>query len=765
MPNKQLTASVRLNTRQFEQKLKRIARGIDAINNSVGKQSNAYQSVNNALGETDKIADRVKRKINETTKSTNNWVSALNSATGKLTKCKSIVGTLSSKMGKLAGLLLGGLSVGTAIQGADTLTGAQNRFNNIASQQLGDNAYTKDSSGKVTGYSDKALGFTQTTMDKIYASAQKTRVEYADMLSNVSKTMTLAPDAFGGNIDNAIRFQEIMAEAYAVGGASAAEMSTSMYQLTQALGSGTLAGDELRSVREGAPLAYQQIEKFAQGVLRSEESLKDLASQGKITSEIVVAAIMSAGDEMDQAFALTKFRFTDVFNQIKSAAQKTFSPVVEMLTEKLNEAVDNGLVEKFETLFTNIAKAVMIAFNYVERFATAVANNWYWIQDLIIAGLIAIGVYEAALIASRIVHAITDIALWIAQASAATKYLIIIGIIAIAIYLVSQVWTDFANGVITLGQAIIRVLLIIGIAGVLIALVLGLWMPALIIAGITALLVVIFKFFGYVCGGVAWLVATIWNIVVGIVNGIIQFLWTRFVEPWIGIIEWVLNVFNGGFNSFGDAVKNLLGNIISWFLSLGKVVTKIIDAIFGTNWTDGLSALQDKVLGWGKNENSITLSREAPEVLQRVSATDAYNNAFDWGSNLMNFQNEASEKEKTSALDEIGNKLGLTDVFNKMNNLGSGDSLSYDNPEKLLGNISDNTDDISSSLDLTKEDLEYLRRVADMEWKKEYTTASIKVEMTNNNTVDGKYDLSKLAIDLRDMIEEEMYAVADGVYS
>ena len=122
---------------------------------------------------------------------------------------------------------------------------------------------------------------------------------------------------------------------------------------------------------------------------------------------------------------------------------------------------------------------------------------------------------------------------------------------------------------------------------------------------------------GVICGAVLVLAAIIGNTVIGLLNAIIQFIWSIFVEPFLGIIEWILNVCNGGFNSFGDAVANLIGNIISWFLSLGKVVTKIIDAIFGTDWTGGLNALQDKVLAWGKNENSITLDREAPTIDHR----------------------------------------------------------------------------------------------------------------------------------------------------
>ena len=812
MANKQLTASVRLNTTQFEQKLRTIARSIDALNNAVGKQGNAYQQVNAALGKEEAIVKRVKKKTDETNNSTKKWVKTLNAATNKLSKCKSLVGSVASRMGGLTGKLLGGLSVGVAINGADNLTGAQNRFNNIASQQLGNSAYTRGSDGNVTGYSEKALNFTKDTMDKIYSSAQKVRTEYSDMLSNVSKTMTLAPDAFQGNIDNAIRFQEIMAEAYAVGGASAAEMSTSMYQLTQALGAGTLAGDELRSVREGAPLAYQKIEEFAQGVLNTSESLKDLAADGKITSEMVVAAVMNMGDEMDQAFALTKFRFTDVWNQIKSAAQKSFSPVVEMMTDKLNEAVNNGLIQKLEKVFMSVAKAVMIVYKVISNVVNYVVDNWGWIKQVVISALIAIIAYETMLLACRIAYGIISLKIWIAENQAAFQLMLsiitiiaIIAILVITVYLLWQTWSDFANGAITLGEAIIRTLLIIAIVCLLIGIIIG-NIPLIIIAIVAAILALIVAFFGEVCYGAAWLAAvivdilsgiwnvivwliqaivsgivwlgvTILNIVIGVINAIIQFLWAQFVEPWIGIIEWVLNAMNGGFDSFGDAVKNLLGQIISWFLSLGKVVTKIIDAIFGTDWTSGLNALQDSVLSWGKNEDAITISRDAPEI-KRIDAGDVTSSvwhsmdswhtgfinpgdwgsaAYDWGSDLMNFQLDSSG-DNTSLLDKLSNSLGLGDLIGET-------SLDPNTSEELLKGISDDTDSISDSMDLTREDLEYLRRVADMEWKKEFTTASITVDMSNYNTINGDGDLDGLVTRLADKLYDEMNAVANGVYT
>lgn len=702
-----------------------------------------------------------------------NWATNAYQALNAFRSSHTVFGGIWQYVKQIAGTLLGIQTVRIAIQGADTLVGAQNKLNNIAVQTMGDSAYATDSKGNVTGYSQKALDFTQDAMDKIYVSAQRSRSSYDEMAKNVSKVMTLSGKAFDNNVDNAIRFQETMAKAYAVGGATASEMSASMTQLTQALGAGILAGDELRSVREGAPLAYKAIEEFAQGVLDTDLSLKELASDGFITSEMVVAAIMNMSDSIDKQFALTKWRFSEVWESIKNSAKKAFEPVITMMTNMLNRAVDSGLVQKAEQFFTKVAKGLLIVMRVIENTIKWVADNWNWLKWVILGGLIA-------LITVQIAFGVVSAVVWWQQTKAAliaagavnvtfwsfVKLIAGILVVVLAIAALITIFIAWRNGAIETTQAIGLALLAVA---VIIGVIIG-WIPALIIAAIG----LIIMYLDYFLGAVYVVGAAIWNIVVGVVNAIIQFMWTYFVEPWIGIVEWVLNVFNGGFNSFGDAVKNLLGNIISWFLSLGTVVTKIIDAIFGTNWTGGLNALKDKVLQWGKNENAISLTREAPNVLNRVEYGAAWDKgmehgsiAQDWVNGLgSKFQKQESTVKKPSMLDQIGGKLGLTDTFANMGKFPTEGVGTPDvDTQKILDSIDGNTGKIADSMELTDEDLDYLRRIADMEWKKEYTVAEIKVDMTNNNTVDKDFDLHSLAIGLRDLVEEEMFAVADGVYA
>lgn len=169
---------------------------------------------------------------------------------------------------------------------------------------------------------------------------------------------------------------------------------------------------------------------------------------------------------------------------------------------------------------------------------------------------------------------------------------------------------------------------------------------------------------GIICAAFAFAGTVIWNTVIGILNAIIQSAWSTFVEPFLGIIEWVLNATNGGFDSFGGAVANLIGQIISWFLSLGKVVTQIIDAIFGTDWTSGLSSLQDSVISWGKSNTAITIDRNAPELNGRIAYSDAINVGYQFGQGI--------DKKVSGVFDGINNPFdgvgGAQDTWDGIHN-------------------------------------------------------------------------------------------------
>jgi tape measure domain-containing protein len=607
-----------------------------------------------------------------------------------------ILGAVKSALGAYFGVM--GLQV--VINTSDVITSAENKLNHING---GDTNATKEQ------------------MDTMYAASQRSRMKYSDMMSNTAKSMTLAPDAFKDDINNAIRFQEIMAKSYTLAGASDAEMSSSMYQLIQGLGSGILQGDELRSVREGAPLAYKAIEEYAQGVLAAAEAekglkagalgstaaLKDLAADGVITSEMVVAAIMKSGEAVDEAFKNTKMTFAQAKVMIQNTATKAFEPALQKINEALNSLAETGF---FDTIATGLTIIGKIAYSIASAF-NFIAEHWKIAQTFILPLVALLGVLCMQLISTAVAQSV--VAFW-------NKLIEYTG---------KKAWYAMITPI---GWVIIAIVAVI--------------------AALNACGVSFSDMAGYAVGVILWLVSVIWNAVIGVINAIIQFVWNSFANPLISIVEWILNVCTGGFDSFGEAVFNLLGQIISGFLSLGKVVTKIIDAIFGTNWTDGLNRVQNMVLSYGKNDKAITISREAPTIqsltggaVDRWASKDAYNTGFNWASNGVN---------------SIGKNLTNWDE-----KIGIGNAGAFDDVAANTGDTAGNTGKMADSMELAAEDLELLYDLAEMEWKKEFTTANITVDMSNYNTFNDTSDWEGFAKKLYNGLVDEVNASANGVYA
>lgn len=164
-------------------------------------------------------------------------------------------------------------------------------------------------------------------MDKIYAASQRSRGGYLEMADSVSKLNMLAKDAFSSN-DEAIFFVEQLNKQFKISGASVEEATSAMYQLTQAMASGKLQGDEFRSIMENAPMLAQSI---AQEMGMSVGQLKELSSQGLITADIIKNALYTSAEETNQKFAEIPMTFADIGQSIQNQFVQAFAPVLEQL--------------------------------------------------------------------------------------------------------------------------------------------------------------------------------------------------------------------------------------------------------------------------------------------------------------------------------------------------------------------------------------------------------------------------------------------------
>lgn len=521
---------------------------------------------------------------------------------------------------------------------------------------------------------------------KIMASAQRSRAAYLDTASAIASMGANAGAAFSSN-DELIAFMEQVNKQFVIGGASAQGQAAAMLQLTQAMAAGALRGEELNSILENAPGIARAIERYM-GI--AEGSIKSYAEKGAVSATVVKNALLSIADETNAKFNGMAMTWGQVWTQMGNIALKVTQPL-------------------------------LTAINWL-------ANN------LSVIGPILLGLGTAFLVFQVAAH-------WTQIAAVATAaYHAVVNLLSIGFGVLTGNTAAASAAVFTFNSALLAspITWIIMLIAVVIGLLYG------VVAIINKVTGSSISATGLICGAIAVAGAFIGNTVIGLLNALIQYIWAIFVAPFLGIVEWVLNVCNGGFNSFGDAVANLIGQIIGWFLNLGKVVTTIIDAIFGTNWTAGLESLQSSVTAWGKNENAITLDKNAPTIDYRFEYGDAWAAGNDFGKGI---------DAKIGGMFNMGG-LGDTSGFDL------GDIAAY------TGETADNTGKTADALAVTEEQLEYLRDIAERDAINRFTTAEVKIDMTGmTNRIDGSADLDGVISQLTEGFTEALVTAAEGVHA
>ena len=625
---------------------------------------------------------------------------------------------LLNKVKSLVGAYVGISTVKNALDLSDELTQTTARLDMMVSQY-------------------NALNGTMQTTDElsqmIFLSAQNSRASYMDTAASVAKLGNNARDAFAST-GEIVQFAELVNKQFTIAGASATESSNALLQLTQALGSGVLRGDELNSIFEQAPNLIQTVADYMDVPIGK---IREMASDGQITADIVKNAMFAAADDIDAKFNSMPMTWGQLWTYYSNQALMTFQPVLQRLNEMAN---DQHMQTALTGIMNALSGAATIALNVIDVMVTGgayIVDNWSMIAPVIGGVAAELAIYNGALLLHN------------AYEAASNGLKMIAAIRSVAHGTATAAETAATTGASAAQIAFNAALYACPLTWVVAVLIIVIAVLYAVVAHINKTRDEAVSATGYICGAVAVAGAFIVNTGVGLLNGLIQLIWSIFVEPFLGIVEWVLNVTNGGFDSFGGAVANLIGNIISWFLSLGEVVTKIIDAIFGTDWTAGLNALQNNVLAWGKNENAITLDREAPTIAYRASYSDAYNKGYDFGQGVEN---------KIS--DFFG---GIKDLGNSGDTGALGSYGAASDMAANVANIAGDTSSISDSLDVSEEDLKYLRDIAEQEAINRFTTAEIKVDMSGmSNTVHNTNDLDGIVDGLTTRVLEAMEAVKEG---
>lgn len=614
-------------------------RSINSALNIVLDSFQAMQSAGNQAIDVSRI-EQARQEVIKAGLAMDTWESSIKKASNEQNQLNNSLKTGQNQASNLMNTLKSMVGAYVGIQGIQKLVGVSDR--------------TTSTTARLNMIVDDG-GSVEALEEKIMQSAQRSRASYLDTAQAISQMGLLAGDAFQTN-DELIQFTETLNKQFVIAGANQAGASAATLQLTQALSSGVLRGEELNSVFEQAPNVIQSIADYLDVPIGS---IREMASEGEITAEIVKNAMLSATQSVNEQFESMPMTWGQVWTQMQNIALTALQPVLNLISWT--------------------------------------ANN------IEIIGPIVLGVVGAFLTYQIAVNGV----------AAATK-----------------AWTA-AQAILNAVMAANPVVLII-------------MAVMLLVAAFYAVIAAINKFTGtslsatgIIVGALAAAGAFVINLFIGVINSVVQLIWSVFVTPFIGIIEWILNVCMGGFDSFGDAVANLIGQIIGWFLDLGKVVTTIIDAIFGTDWTSGLEGLRQNVIAWGKNENAITVEHSAPQF-ERIEYGDAWDAGYNLGQGI-----EQS----------IGDTLGIGGMGGTFDAMSSG-----------ISEVAGNTEKMADAMSIAEEDLKYMRDIAEQKAINRFTFADVSVQMTNHNNVNSEVDLDGVANHVFDVLYEQSQMLASGVH-
>jgi len=624
---------------------------------------------------------------------------------------------MSGLVGKVAGLVAGYASLQTvmsAINLSDQITQTESRLNLIVDEESGESV-------------DE---LTQKIMD----SANRSRASYLDTASVVASFAQRAGDSFESN-DEVIAFAETLNKMYVIAGASAEEQSSSMLQLTQALGSGVLRGEEFNAVFEAAPNIMQSVADYMNVPIGQ---LRDMAAEGQITADIVKNAIFASAESVNADFESMNMTWAQNMTLFKNQAIQAFDPVLR----KINELANNKNVQNFVAGVGNalalVANFVLIIFELVASVGSFIYENWSLIEPLIIAAAVALGIYTGALIAYNAAQMISNGL----QAIATMRETVHEAALAMSTGATfSATAAQYGFNAALLACPITWILLII------IAIIAAIY---LIVAAINKVTGSTLSATGIIFGAISTAFAAIWNVILG------------FVSFFIGIgvnlynlIGTFANFFANVFNDPVGAIVNLFAGLFDYILGIVEAAAEAIDLVLGTDLSSQVAAFRDDVdsaVADIVGEQTVVMEQASQEdVLATLGLSDF---RIDYGDAW-----EAGYSAGESVDEALGN-LSLDSLMNTASDTVAG----LEDISGGIGDIAEDTGSISDNMEMSEEDLRYLRDIAEQETINRFTTAEIRIDMQNNNTIGSNMDIDGVVTQLEERLYESMEIAAEGAY-
>lgn len=590
------------------------------------------------------------------------------------------------------------------------------------------------------GMMNDGLQSTQDLLNMTYVAAQDARGSFSDMANVVARFGNNAKDAFSSSAE-VVQFANLIQKSMTLTGANTQEASNAMLQLSQALGSGVLRGDELNSIFEQAPNLIQYIADYLDVPIGK---IREMAQDGQLSADVVKTAIFAATDDINTKFNSMPMTWGQIWTSMQNTATMAFQPVLERINEIANSEAFQTFVNVAINDLAILAGYMLEVFDLIGAVADFTAQHWDAIAPIIFTVVGALGAYVAVLTIYNTIQAISN------------------GIKAIATFMEG---VHAAALAMETGATFAATAAQYGFNTALLACPIT-WIILLIIALIAVVIAVANHIANL--GGTA---TSAFGVVCGGVNVVIQFFKNLGLEV-ANIALGIGNAIAALGSNIMTAFHNAISSVQSWWYDLLSTAMSVIEGICSAlnklpfvdfDYSGISAAADDYAAKSAEAANNKQDYKSVSEAFKNGSSTfntfesgwasKAYKDGAKWGDGVSN--------KVTKAFNSKSVKIPQASDYS--NAIANGNNSAAQTAANTA-NTAKNTAKTADAVAVTAEDLKYLRDMAEMETVNRYTTASITVNQTNHNTVNNEMDFDGVTEHLRSTMEEQMTAAAEGVH-
>lgn len=563
----------------------------------------------------------------------------------------------------------------------------------------------------------------------IFHSAERSRGSYQGTVDAVTQMNSMAGGAFSSN-EETIGFVEQVNKQSTLAGADASGSSEVMQQLTQAMSSGVLQGEEYNSILAQAPNIIQTIADYMN---IPKEQLRSMAEEGGISADIIKAAMFSAADETNAKFAEMPMTFEQIQTSLQNNLQMALQPVLEQISEIANSEEFQMFLDGVIQGMYLLAAAVSWVFELMSGIGSFIAENWSVISP-IIYGIVA----------------------------------------ALAVYYIWQLLCAAAMGIAAAAQAVLNAV-----------------MSANPIVLIIMLVIMLIAIIFAVCNAIAKtseVANTGFSVITGGINVVIQFFKNLALTA-ANIALGIGNAISALAYNMTSAFHNAICSIQAWFYNLLStsllVIAGICEALNKLPFVEfDYSGLTGKAEEYARKaaeaEND---KRDYKSILDEFNqgmstyaafqdgwVQDAYNEGAAWGNDKVDqfkqWLNDMFNKDEEPG-GGFGGDGGPGGGGSGGGGLGDGIANGLNN-SGAAGNLSDiagNTGAMAESMSISQEDLKYLRDIAEQETINRFTVAEISIDQSGmQNTIKNGDDIDGFMAKLTNSVSEAVDRMVEGVH-